>query len=800
MNFCQLIDSNYLASWHHELIAQKLENALERVQRGEKVRLILSIPPRHGKSQLASIYFPAWALGRYPQIKFIMSTYGMELSETMGMKTRDVIQSEPYGFIFPDVTLRPDQKAKAKWLTNKGGAYTAVGIGTAVTGTGANCFVGETKIMTEYGEERIDTLFHLQKKVKVLSYNHETKQSEFKRVKASRVIRKHGKQLVRVKTQSGIEITCTEDHRFFDGKRYKEIRLFKPGENVWVSELQRNTNSGNKVYMQKVWKSVLEKIRGIYKTFKKRNEGSLLFFKMFSRRSCNKEPSQVFNLQRKMSKKDNEILQQEMQTITIKTTAKGVSSVQKNVSTNKQVKSSLLNGLFNNGSFIKNDKKESKLQTRHGFRSISERVSDCTKFYFESGRQFMCGLLKGIRTGGSSYRQQSNEQCSYKPCNTMQKLSQKTPLIEKDTISMVEQICDKSDVYDIEVEDNNNFFANGVLVHNCIILDDAHKDRAEAESETQRNNVWEYYRSTLYSRLEGYGAVIVIMQRWHTDDLVGRLLEEQEKLKKAGEEFDEWELIEFPAIATKDEYHDDGSLIRKVGEPLWPSKYPLPVLANIRQTVGVYNWSSQYQQQPISSETQVFHERFFKYYNEEDIAGKYMKYFTLVDPAISQSDTADNTVITTVAKEMNGPNIYRIREDAGKFSPKQTIDIIFKHHEEFSSEVYIETFAFQKALKYAIEEEQKQRQSYFTLKELKDTTKSKPLRIQSLLPLYERGVIYHKHSDIDYETELLQFPGGKHDDRIDAMAYCTVALQNMQASSRAKQFHSKSLFVKRRLY
>jgi hypothetical protein len=800
MNFCQLIDRNYLASWHHELIAQKLENALIRVQNGEKVRLILSIPPRHGKSQLASIYFPAWALGKYPEIKFIMSTYGMELSETMGMKTRDVIQSEPYQFIFPDVTLRPDQKAKAKWLTTEGGAYTAVGIGTAVTGTGANCFVGETKIITEHGEERIDTLFHLQKNVKVLSYNHGTKQSEFKRIKASRVIRKHGKQLVRVTTQSGIEITCTEDHRFFDGKRYKEIRLFKPGENVWVSELQGNTNSGDKGYMQKMWQSVLEKTRGLYKTFSKGNEGPLLFSKMFSRGSCNQEQAQMFNMQRAVSKKDNEVLQQGMQTITIKTPTKGMSSVQKDVSTRKSLKSSLLNGLLNKNSFIKNDRKESKLQARNGARSISERVSDYTKFYFESGRQFMCSLLEGIRTGGSSYRQQPNEQCSYKSCDSMQELSQKTSLIKKDTVSMVEQICDKSDVYDIEVEGNNNFFANGVLVHNCIILDDSHKDRAEAESETQRKNVWEYYRSTLYSRLEGFGAVIVIMQRWHTDDLVGRLLEEEERLTKAGEEHDEWEVIEFPAIAHADEYLE-GRLLRKQGEPLWPSRYPLDVLTNIRQTVGVYNWTSQYQQQPISAETQVFHERFFRYYDEKDLQGKYLKYFTICDPAISQSDDADNTVVITMAKEAEGPNIYRIREDAGHYSPKETIDIIFKHREEYNSDVFIETFAYQKALKFAIEEEQKVRQSYFILKELKDTTKAKEFRIQSLIPLYERGVMFHKHSDIEYETELLQFPGGKHDDRIDAAAYITTAMSNSgHRNGKAKQFHAKSLFKRKRTW
>jgi hypothetical protein len=66
----------------------------------------------------------------------------------------------------------------------------------------------------------------------------------------------------------------------------------------------------------------------------------------------------------------------------------------------------------------------------------------------------------------------------------------------------------------------------------CIIIDDPHKDRAESESETMRKAVWDYYRSTLYSRLEGHGVIILIMQRWRQDDLVGMIMEEGTKEKR----------------------------------------------------------------------------------------------------------------------------------------------------------------------------------------------------------------------------------------------------------------------------
>jgi len=459
LNFCQIINPKYEAVWFHEVIAQKLENALLRVANGGKARIILAIPPRHGKSELASIMFPAWALGKYPDFQFILSTYGAELAEKHGMRTRDVINNDLYASIFDGISLRPDTKAKAKWMTNKGGSFTAVGMGGAVTGIG--------------------------------------------------------------------------------GK--------------------------------------------------------------------------------------------------------------------------------------------------------------------------------------------------------------------------------------------------------IIILDDPHKDRAEAESQVSRESAWEYFQSTLYSRLEGAGGIIVIMQRWHQDDLVGRLIEEEAKLKEAGQPHDEWEIINFPAIAEEEEFVD-GMNVRHVGESLWPSKFPVDVLKNIAAK-DIYNWSAQYMQDPILAENQEFKQGMFKYYDEEDLKGKYLRYYTFIDPAISQKKTADNTVVLTVAKEVNGPNFYRIREDAGKFTPSETIQLIFLHNEEYNSDVYLETVAYQMALKYSIIEEQKLRKKYFLVREVK-TSSNKEMRIRGLLPLYQAGVIYHRRADFEYEREALAFPRGKHDDRIDAMSFVLLS-ENTRGGAQASQFKKK---------
>ena len=461
LSFNELLYPEFKPAWFHELIAYKLEQALAAVQRGEKVRLILSIPPRHGKTKLAAEVFPVWALGKYPKdssLKFILSTYGFDLSETTGGRARDIFNSDVTKFVFPEAKLRVDTRSKSQWEVDGGGSYTAVGIGTAVTGKGAK----------------------------------------------------------------------------------------------------------------------------------------------------------------------------------------------------------------------------------------------------------------------------------------------------------------------------------------ILIMDDPHKDRAEAESSNIRNNVIEYYKSTLYSRLEGYGAVIIIMQRWHQNDLVGYLLEEYENKKKSNEDqYDEWEVVSFPAIAEEDEYFED-NLLRKAGEPLWEERYPINVLHNIRDTTGVYNWASQYQQDPILAETMEFKADMFRHFEEDELEGKNLKYYTFVDPAISQKKTADNTVVVTIAKDLNGPNIYRIKESAGKFTVQQTIDLIFKHQGEYRSEVWIETVQYQKALKLAVDEEQKLRGQYFRTHETQ--IGNKELRIRGLLPFYERGVIFHRRTDIEYERELLSFPRGKHDDRADAMAMMQDALKMGQASRKVTQY------------
>ena len=129
--------SDFIEGEHHKIFAQKLED----VANGKIKRLIVNMPPRHTKSEFASTFFPSWLLGRNPKLKLMQITHTAELAFRFGRKVRDIIDSEEYKQVFPDVSLKQDSKSAGRWETNKGGEAFYAGIGGAVTGRGADLLV-----------------------------------------------------------------------------------------------------------------------------------------------------------------------------------------------------------------------------------------------------------------------------------------------------------------------------------------------------------------------------------------------------------------------------------------------------------------------------------------------------------------------------------------------------------------------------------------------------------------------------------------------------------------------------------
>lgn len=142
LSFIGAVDASYKFGAH----LKRLGGLLADTEAGTKDRVAVSMAPRFGKSQMISIYFPAWYLGRNPDHKVIVASHTADLAILMARKVRNLMQTPAYRRIFPEVSIAADAKAAGKWNTNKGGEYMAVGVGGALAGYGGDLIIVDDPI------------------------------------------------------------------------------------------------------------------------------------------------------------------------------------------------------------------------------------------------------------------------------------------------------------------------------------------------------------------------------------------------------------------------------------------------------------------------------------------------------------------------------------------------------------------------------------------------------------------------------------------------------------------------------
>lgn len=136
LHFIQRLDPTYLAGWVHKDICRRLEQFSDDVAKGLSPRLMLLMPPRHGKSRIASMTFPAWHLGRYPDHEFIAASYNVGLSMGFSRKVQGILAHPKYPF---DARLDPNNGSAESWgIAGSTGGYVAAGVGGGITGKGAH--------------------------------------------------------------------------------------------------------------------------------------------------------------------------------------------------------------------------------------------------------------------------------------------------------------------------------------------------------------------------------------------------------------------------------------------------------------------------------------------------------------------------------------------------------------------------------------------------------------------------------------------------------------------------------------
>ncbi len=328
-------------------------------------------------------------------------------------------------------------------------------------------------------------------------------------------------------------------------------------------------------------------------------------------------------------------------------------------------------------------------------------------------------------------------------------------------------------VYDIQVQGHHNFVANGLLVHNCLIIDDP-ISAADQFSILKREEANAWHDQVWASRLNNRntGVSIVIMQRLHENDLSGYLLE------KGG-----WEHLRIPLIEDQEnKIYSIGkySYSRPKGELLHRARLNEEQIAEIKHDLGPYAYAGQYQQTPSPEGGGKFRFEWLKYY--ENPQWKHMNVYIFVDPADSKHKTSDYTAIMVVGANKDG-NLYILDIIRDRLNLKEREDMVFNLHAKYEPKGFYYQKYFMESDIQHMQSAMNERNYRFTISPL--TVKlPKEDRISRLIPLFADGKIYlprylHKTGydgkmvDVVNEfinKEYLLFNASAHDDLLDALS------------------------------
>lgn len=308
------------------------------------------------------------------------------------------------------------------------------------------------------------------------------------------------------------------------------------------------------------------------------------------------------------------------------------------------------------------------------------------------------------------------------------------------------------------------------------IIDDPFKDRKEADSILIRDDRDKWRKSVARTRLTPDGGMIITHTRWHDDDLVGRIIAEKDwidyfEYKEKGLCGKKWVRLRLTAIAEKDE------LYRKQGEALWANHYNLTELEDIKKDLGGYEWSALYQQNPIDEENRVFNPAWFKTKEYSEIENLNTVNYLTIDTKATAEANAGTDYVGLTLNFIDNQNQWHLMSERRKMSLKDLVDLLFTWHTNYKlAKIGIEKTAFTEGMQLYLQEEQRKRNHYLPLVDLKHGGTKKELRIESLQPRYENGNIYHlirysKNQCADLEEELLRFPKAINDDASDSAAY-----------------------------
>ena len=307
-----------------------------------------------------------------------------------------------------------------------------------------------------------------------------------------------------------------------------------------------------------------------------------------------------------------------------------------------------------------------------------------------------------------------------------------------------------------ETNEGGEYFAAGVggsitgRGADLLIIDDPHSEQ-DALNTNALERTWEWYTSGPRQRLQPGGIIVVVMTRWNTKDLTGKLINAQKESKA-----DQWEVIEFPAILPND-------------KPLWPEYWKLEELEGVKAGLPIGKWNAQYQQNPTAEEGSIIKREWWQLWDKDLPPLHHV--IQSYDTAFLKKETADYSAITTwgvfYPTEDSGPNLILLDVVKDRFEFPELRRVALEQYNYWKPEsVIVEGKASGMPLTFEL-----RKQGIPVINYTPSRGNDKHARVNAVAPLFESGQIWATDDKFSEEVieECAAFPYGDHDDLVDSM-------------------------------
>lgn len=317
-----------------------------------------------------------------------------------------------------------------------------------------------------------------------------------------------------------------------------------------------------------------------------------------------------------------------------------------------------------------------------------------------------------------------------------------------------------------------------------LLIDDPFKDRKEADSPTIRNDRWKWFTEVAMTRMSNDGGlVVIIMTRWHDDDIIGRLVDPNNDLYNP-ELAKGWHILELPAEA-----NENDPLGREVGEPLWPGKYDKAYLQGQRALLGPRAYSALYQCSPTPDDGDYFKRDWLTFYSAHELP-KSMRIYAASDHAVKKDQDRDATCLLIVGVD-EADDIWILDAWWKRERTDTVVEAMIDLMRKWSPMTWwAEKGHISQSIGPFLEKRMREEKLYRTVIDEKTPKEDKQQRAQSIRGRMAMGKVHFPKFApwrADATAELLRFPSAAHDDFVDALAYIGMGLAEQRGPKRKKQ-------------